>query len=237
MPYSSVLIQLHHTPGTAFSSMEYTADFYLFTWRTKSWECKLPLAWLSENQNVQNVPNYLSPKDCLSRYEFRKPELTSLPPTWPSHFVLLLTHWNEAPLCSLSALRNLMFIPGAEARFFQTCSPQGASSSQSTVQFHQEEPESERCALLQCYSICVTWLSAHHLRRFSGKLLSPSGHNYLPSVSSSFPENTIVIPPRIPFLIYIQGQTYSLNKNNPPNFFPLSSALLIQLNFLLFQGT
>lgn len=58
-------------------------------------------------------------------------------------------------------------------------------------------------------------------------------------LAPSFPENTIVIPPKIPSIIYTQSQTYSLYKNNvrqSTDLFPLSSALLIQLNFLpLFQ--
>lgn len=71
------------------------------------------MAWLSNSQ-LQKCSQYLSPRGCLSRDEFQKPEYTTRHCTWSSPLVLFLTQQSEGLVKPL-----LLCLPWKESCVFQ----------------------------------------------------------------------------------------------------------------------
>lgn len=167
---------------------------------------------------LQKCSQYLSPKGCLSRDEFQKPECTTWHPTWSSPLVLFLTQQSEGlvkPLY-LSTLRRVMFlprcwfpmppnIPASECRnAAELCAAgmtrTGRGSLSSSLQAPFVVPGSctqslttslwKKLSLLLAITLCLVWYLAQ-----------------------PFPENAIAIWPQNFSLICIPGHEININES------------------------
>lgn len=160
-----------------------------------------------------------------------KTRICTLHPTISSPLVLFLTHQSEAlvRLCSLSALRKIMFIPRYWCQMLHTSSPQNAEV---LLSFSGNSQNREKQPLFWCFTICITWLCVRVSLNLSGKHLRvcvwPSlfaQYVTLHSLSQKLPLPSI---PEISLFDTYQAKPNPYIKTTlygPLNFYPLSHLL------------